>query len=255
MFDVFGMRWTNSLFLSVIVGIYRCGMTGWPSHIPFQNLGLFGQAALLKELLDLWMKGTLRIVKLTDDECAQAAVNPESVLPNTTLQPTPPHPRTPETRVIPLVFHPVNLHELSQPSTARTSESTSAPRVLTTTAPPPKRKRKQRCDTKLARTRTNLRYGRGVKSREYVYDGESGGESEPDPKCFRFCEALSDDVIEEFPAEGAAAVESEVEDDIEEFTETEAKEEEEDEDEIESASESWMFGEESDGVEVESDGE
>ncbi|RDX49529.1 hypothetical protein OH76DRAFT_537104 [Lentinus brumalis] len=236
------MRWTDSLFLSVIVGKYRCGMRGWPPDIPFQNPGYFGKTEPLEILVDLWHKGTLRIVKLTDDECAQAAADPKSVLPNTTLTPTPrPRAETPE-RVVPLVFHPFDFHELSQPSAASTSSST--PLVLTTTARPPKRKRKQRCDTKLSRTR-KLHYGRGVKSREYVYDEESGGEAaDPNPK--RFCEALSDDFVEEIPA---AVADVEGEDEIEEFTEAEPEQE----DEIESASESWALGEGSDGAEAGSD--
>ncbi|RDX39405.1 hypothetical protein OH76DRAFT_1301830, partial [Lentinus brumalis] len=70
------MRWTNKLFMSVIVGTYRCGMRGWPPDIPFQNLGDFGKTEPLEILVGLWLSGTLRIVKLSDDECAQAAADP-----------------------------------------------------------------------------------------------------------------------------------------------------------------------------------
>ncbi len=245
-FDPFGMRWTDDLFMSVIVGIYCCGLKGWPQDIPFQNLSNI-RSKSLAQLVEAWKNGTLRIVKLTEDERAQAIADPKSVLPNTTLRPTPPP--SPETRerVVPLVFHPADFHDLSQPSAAGTS--TSALRAMTTTARPAKRKRKQRSDIKLARSR-KLYYGRGVKSAEYVYEELSGGESEPDAK--RFCEALSDDVVEEFPVEAADEVEGEVEgdveDEIEEFSESEGEE-----DAIESATESWMLGEGSDAVEAESD--
>ena len=254
------MRWTDSLFLKVIVGVLGCGLEGWPRDIPFQNPSYFGKSTPLEKLVKLWKEGTLRIVKLSEEERARATQDPESFLPNTALRPalTPsPKPADEAVRVIPLVFHPADFHELSQPSSSADTSS-HTPLILTTTALPVKRKRKQRCDTKLARTRA-LYYGRGVKSQEYVYDAEDEDDLGPDPKRFR--EALSDNYIEEFPE---AEVEAVVEDEIEEFPETAAAEdgeetvsdieqftdvEDEEEDEIESASEDWLLGEDSDEVE------
>ncbi len=224
------MRWTDDLFLSVIVGRLRCGLRGWPPEIPFQNLSDIGKTKPLKKLLTCWKDGTLCIFKLSDEERARAADDPRSFLPNPTLRAS----RSPRThsdvedvvRVVPLVLHPVDFHELSQPS------ASSSPPALTTTARPPKRKRKQRSDIKLPRKR-KMRNSTGVKSREYVYDTDGDDEFIPDVKRFR--EALSDDYVEEFPE---VAVAEEVEEDIEEFTEPER----EPEDEIESATETWMLG-------------
>ncbi|RDX41109.1 hypothetical protein OH76DRAFT_1423309 [Lentinus brumalis] len=235
--DPIGMRWTNKLFLKNIVGIYDCGLFGWPPDIPFQCLSRI-KTEPLRKLLRLWNAGELRIAKLTDEQRAQAAVDPTAFLPNTTLRPpSPPPPAEHVLRVVPLVLHPVDFHDLSQ--RPADDPSGSAPAVLTTTVPSKKRKRKQRCDIKRARTRAR-RYGLGVKSPEYVYDAadpESGFERVAMP----FCEALSDDYVEEFPG-----VVTEVEDDIEQFTEPEPEE-----DEIESASESWMLGERSEVDEME----
>ncbi|TFK77930.1 hypothetical protein K466DRAFT_592960 [Polyporus arcularius HHB13444] len=209
------MRWTNKLFLKNIVGIYDCGLFGWPPDIPFQCLNRI-KTEPLRRLLRMWKTGELRIVKLTDEQRAHAAVDPAAFLPNTTLRaPSPPPPSADALRVVPLVLHPVDFHDLSQrPATE------STPAVLTTTAPPKKRKRKQRCDIKRARKR-RLRYGLGVKSPEYVYDAavpEADDESELERAGMPFCEALSDDYVEEFPDVAA-------------------------EDESESGSERWMVGE------------
>ncbi|KAI0694482.1 hypothetical protein C8T65DRAFT_759387 [Cerioporus squamosus] len=62
--DPIGMRWTNKLFLKVIVGIYDCGLFGWPPDVPFQNLSGM-KTKQLRRLLSLWNAGTLRVAKLT----------------------------------------------------------------------------------------------------------------------------------------------------------------------------------------------
>ncbi|KAI0688523.1 hypothetical protein C8T65DRAFT_746545 [Cerioporus squamosus] len=88
--DPIGMRWTNKLFLKVIVGIYDCGLFGWPPDVPFQNLSGM-KTKQLRRLLSLWNAGTLRIAKLTDEQRAQAAADPTTILPNASLQaPSPP---------------------------------------------------------------------------------------------------------------------------------------------------------------------
>ncbi|KAI0682497.1 hypothetical protein C8T65DRAFT_278051, partial [Cerioporus squamosus] len=223
-----------------------CGLFGWPPDVPFQNLSGI-KTKQLRRLLSLWNAGTLRIAKLTEEQRAQAAVDPTAFLPNTALRaPSPPPSPENAPRIVPLVLHPVDFHDLSQRPASASVSSGSAPTVLTTTAPSKKRKRKQRCDTKRARKR-RLRYGHGVKSAEYVYDAavarlDDGGQSGSEPALMPFREALSDDYIEEF-----SDVAMEVGDDSEEFTEPEPEQE----NDIESVSESCMLGERSEVDEVE----
>ncbi|KAM5540964.1 hypothetical protein V8D89_005275 [Ganoderma adspersum] len=77
-----------------------------------------GGCQLLREIGDALVSGTLRIIKLTDEQLTEATANPERFLTNPTLRSQPVKPRRREAyHVIPLVLnllilHPLVLHPL-----------------------------------------------------------------------------------------------------------------------------------------------
>ncbi|KAM5540958.1 hypothetical protein V8D89_005269 [Ganoderma adspersum] len=85
----------------------------------FKNLSsMRGGCQLLREIGDALVSGTLRIIKLTDEQLTEATANPERFLTNPTLRSQPVKPRRREAyHVIPLVLnllilHPLVLHPL-----------------------------------------------------------------------------------------------------------------------------------------------
>ncbi|RDX52193.1 hypothetical protein OH76DRAFT_197062 [Lentinus brumalis] len=75
------MSWAGRLFLRVIVVLCGCGLEGRPPDILFEQLSR-RNTETLKLLLNRWKSGTLRIVKLTDEQCSEAAVDPYRFLPD-----------------------------------------------------------------------------------------------------------------------------------------------------------------------------
>lgn len=223
------MYYSESRYLSVVVDGLGCKFNNqWPGEIPFMNPSeLKGGVRPLRRLLGLWKTGVLQLVKVTDEDRKRAAHDPRSLLPNPSF---PMRSKTSDEHkpyVVPLVFHPVDFHELSRPTVAKSGTFNAL-----IPSKPAKRPREQRGDFKRPRCRpvTGRRpraSQRGVISPLYVYeaasDPESDIESDPEePAHKRLRAALSDDYVEE-------------------FTEVEAEPEaESDEESIESDTESWL---------------
>ncbi len=245
------MRWTEAGFLDDVVFEHHCGVEHWPQRWPFKNLSsIKGGCEPLREIRDALVSGELRIVKLTDEQLAEARANPESFLPNPTLRSGPDEPPRAETyHVIPLVLHPYDLSPISNPLSSEPSsevdpEPASEPGPSSIASPlirivsgPESVPRRQRRDIKKRRRRpvTNpddrppRRRRVGVQTAEYVYDpapvpvpGPSEAKNEhEDPYDMPSGSALSDDYVECFTEPG---------------TPSEA------ESEVESVTESWAFG-------------
>ncbi|KAM5536963.1 hypothetical protein V8D89_005400 [Ganoderma adspersum] len=264
------MAWTEAGFLGRVIPEYHCGVEGWPRRWQFRNLSsLKGGCEPLREIRDALVDGTLRIVKLTDEQLAEARANPEAFLPNPALRSDPDEsPRAETYRVIPLVLHPYDLSPISHPSHSEPPsevESEPAPqpgpssvaspliRIVSGSESAPRR---QRRDIKKRRRRpvTNpderppRRRRVGVQTAEYVYEpapvpvpvpgpgeaDEADEEDENEPHSLPTGSAPSDDYIECFTEPGTP---SEVES------------------EIESASESWACGSRSEIEDFTSDDE
>ena len=252
------MPWTEAGFIDRMLLEYHCGVEGWPRRWPFQNLSsLRGGCIPLREIRDALVSGTLRIFKLTDEQLAEARVNPERFLPNPTLHAQPLDSHRRETyRVIPLVLHPLDLSPISHPlSSDPASESLPEPgpssvaspliRIVSGHKTVPRRQRrdikKRRRqpvtnpdDRPPRRTRRRL----GVQTPEYVYDPVPGPSQPEEGKDER------DGMV-------SGAVPSD--DYIECFTEVETQSEVESE--IESATESWACGSQSEIEDFSSDEE
>ncbi|KAI1791408.1 hypothetical protein LXA43DRAFT_1094557 [Ganoderma leucocontextum] len=240
------MHWTEAGFLDRVVFEYHCGVQHWPRRWPFKNLSsLKGGCEPLREIRDALVSGSLRIVRLTDEQLAEARANPESFLPNPTLRSEPDEsPRAETYHVIPLVLHPHDLSPISHPrsseppSEAEAGPSSVASPLIRIVAGPESAPRRQRRDIKKRRRRpvTNpedrppRRRRLGVQTPEYVYDpvpapapteADEEEEEEEDIYSMPLGSAPSDDYVECFTEPG---------------TQSEA------ESEIESATESWACG-------------
>ncbi|PIL26685.1 hypothetical protein GSI_11212 [Ganoderma sinense ZZ0214-1] len=242
------MPWTESGFIDHMVFEHHCGVEGWPRSVPFKNLSsILGGCAPLEEILDALVSGTLRIVKLTDEQLAEARVNPESFLPNPTLRSEPAKPRKRETyHVVPLVLHPLDLRPISHPhaseplsdvddsgpaGSAELSASSVASPLIRIAPGPETVPRRQRRDIKKRRRRpvTNpddrppRRRRLGVQTPEYVYDAVPGsttaGEEREDTYSVPLGSAPSDDYVECF-TERLGGTASEAESEIESATES-----------------------------------
>ncbi|KAM5530000.1 hypothetical protein V8D89_016333 [Ganoderma adspersum] len=233
------VHWTEEGYLNVLVFDYHCGIENWPGRWPFQNLSwLKGGCEPLREIRDSLLAGKLRIVRLTDEQLAEARANPKSFLPNPTLRSESRKSLRPETyHVVPLVLHPHDLSPISHPPT---TSSVISPLIRIATGPE-STPRRQRRDIKKRRRRpvTNpddrppRRRRIGVQTPEYVYDrvpdrvpdpSERGEEDEYETCGMPSGSAPSDDYVECFTEPGTPS---------------------EPESEIESATESWACGSQS----------
>ncbi|KAI1782765.1 hypothetical protein LXA43DRAFT_1049635 [Ganoderma leucocontextum] len=242
------MHWTEDGFLNVVVFEYHCGVEAWPRRWPFRNLSkLKGGCTPLREIRDALVSGKLRIVKLTDEQLAEARANPKSFLPNPTLRSEPGESFRRETyHVIPLVLHPYDLSPISHPrssgppseispeESAQPSSSSVASTLIRIAAGPETAPRRQRRDIKKRRRRpvTNpddrppRRRRVGVQTPEYVYDpvpvpalAPSGADADAEDDIYNLPlgSAPSDDYIECFTQPGT---QSEPESEIESATES-----------------------------------
>ncbi|KAM5540961.1 hypothetical protein V8D89_005272 [Ganoderma adspersum] len=244
------MPWTEARFLD---------------HM-FKNLSsMRGGCQLLREIGDALVSGTLRIIKLTDEQLTEATANPERFLTNPTLRSQPVKPRRREAYHViplvlnllilhplvlhplvlhPLVLHPLVLHplDLSPVSHPHSSELPSKVEVQPVPEPslssvasllirivpgPESVPRRQRRDIKKCRRRpvTNPGGVGGVQTPEYVYDPVSGS-SQPDI-----------DIDEPKSIVSGSALSDDY---VECFTEPETQSEVESE--IKNATESWAAG-------------
>lgn len=226
------MYYSESRYLSVVVDGLDCKFNGgWPREIPFMNPSdLKGGVLPLRRLLSLWKTGVLRIVRVTDEDRRRAQHDRRTLLPNPSL-PTRDKSKSSnkhKPHVVPLVFHPVDFHELSRPPGTKSAHSDA---LIACT--PAKRPREQHGDFNRPRCRRvtgrRPRPGhRGVISPQYVYEAASDAEEdiesdgeEPEREYKRLRVALSDDYIEEYTDRVEAEAES-------------------DDESIESDTESWL---------------
>ena len=154
------MHWTEEDFLFRVVQLNGCGLFGWPPDLAFQNLSSLGGGTVpLKRLRKLWLKGELRLVKLTDADRTKAINDARSFLPNPHLRPTKKPRLERQAETVPSamqhVLHPYDLHDVSN--------------AAFSPSPAPEHGRRQRRDTKRPHTRA-LRYARGVQTPAYVYE-------------------------------------------------------------------------------------
>ena len=82
--------WTAEKFGRLVVWELGYKWAGWPADIPFRNLShIPGGAQPLMQLRALWKSGELKLVPASRDERTRALHDPESVMPNVSLDAQP----------------------------------------------------------------------------------------------------------------------------------------------------------------------